>query len=94
MNSVYDESGSCAIKIYPNPKANQLKIITDGLITENSEIEVYDFSGNKIQYRMVSNYLSTDNTILLQLPNIPSQVLFVRINSGLHNIGEKVLWVK
>jgi hypothetical protein len=76
------------------PDQNIIKIFAKKDLDLISEIKLYDFFGNEIRTSYDAKFFNQTNEIILNLPEILSQVIFVRIKSSLHNLSYKILWVK
>jgi hypothetical protein len=85
----YDEE----IQVISYYNLNQIRININNNVETDFKINFFDLSGNAISCELKEYSVNNMTSYLYELPKIANQILLIRINSSLHNITQKVLWV-
>lgn len=93
-NSVKNQEQLSHIRLIPEPEVNLLTLYSLLPLGDATEIKFYDFSGKEINAKIIENSGIYEQKMLFELPELPTQLIFIRLNSSLHNSTQKVLWIK
>jgi hypothetical protein len=85
-----DEEEQISLKIYPNPIAKELNLISELLLNENSVIRVYDVGGRLVFMEKVKNRV---DQYKIELENLQRGVYILELEGGKKRIREKFMKV-
>ncbi len=82
------------LSIYPNPFKNAVTIEYSLFSSSNSDILIYDISGQVVRKLLCRTRLLDNNRIVWHAENLPEGVYFVQLESPQGAITEKVVKIK